>query len=89
MIISVTYIVYLKLSVLWLHILFSPVMRVDRALRGFQRVTGHRARSTRFHKKCVCSSWTNNELNPGDFFWYRADGVRFQRIFWLEKSKNK
>jgi len=23
---------YLKLSVLWLHILFSPVMRLDRAL---------------------------------------------------------
>ena len=62
MIISVTYIVYLKLSVLWLHILFSPVMRVDRALRGVQRVTGHSARSTRFHTKCVCSSWTNNDL---------------------------
>jgi len=25
---------YLKLSVLWLHILFSPVMRVDLALCG-------------------------------------------------------
>jgi len=25
---------YLKLSVLWLHILFSPVTRVDRALCG-------------------------------------------------------
>ena len=24
---------YLKLSILWLHILFNPVMRVDRALR--------------------------------------------------------
>jgi hypothetical protein len=31
MLMSVTY-RCLKLSVLWLHILFSPVMRVDRAL---------------------------------------------------------
>jgi len=34
---------YLKLSVLWLHILFSPVMRVDRELCGVERFTLHSA----------------------------------------------
>ena len=42
MLTSVTY-RYLKLSVLWLHILFSPVLRVDRALCRFNL---HSARST-------------------------------------------
>ena len=28
---------YLKLSVLWLHILFGPVMRVDRELCGVEQ----------------------------------------------------
>jgi len=32
---------YLKLSVLWLHILFSPVMRVDRELCGVELHTVH------------------------------------------------
>jgi len=31
----------LKLSVLWLHILFSPVMRVDRTLCGVELHTVH------------------------------------------------
>jgi len=32
---------YLKLSVLWLHILFSPVKRVDRALCRVELCTVH------------------------------------------------
>ena len=40
---SVTY-RYLRLSILWLHILFSPVMRVDRALCRFSVCTVHEAR---------------------------------------------